>query len=156
MKVTSTCINHLFRKTLYQLFLSDTNMLITSSVQKIHGTITGAYNGNFLFNENAPATGDYTAAPFFVTLNPNTADLQKSNYWSEEYKLTDAAVGDALLVGLYKSTDKTSTLNVYDFGTKNITDVETTKAREQALMVLLLREQKLPSVKQPKGLNLQI
>ena len=91
-------------------------------------TITGAYNGNFLFNENAPATGDYTAAPFFVTLNPNTADLQKSNYWSEEYKLTDAAVGDALLVGLYKSTDKTSTLNVYDFGTKNITDVETTKA----------------------------
>lgn len=90
--------------------------------------ITGAYNGNFLFDENAPATGDYTAAPFFVTLNPNTADLQKSNYWSEEYKLTDAAVGDALLVGLYKSTDKTSTLNVYDFGTKNITDIETTKA----------------------------
>ncbi len=90
--------------------------------------VTGAYNGTFFFDENAPATGDYTAAPYFVTLNPNTADLQKYHYWGEENELTGAGVGDALLISTYNSTDKTSMLEAYDFGTQQVTNLKTTTA----------------------------
>ena len=90
--------------------------------------VTGAYNGTFFFDENAPATGDYTAAPYFVALNPNTADLQKYHYWGEENELTGAGVGDALLISTYNSTDKTSMLEAYDFGTQQVTNLKTTTA----------------------------
>ena len=90
--------------------------------------IAGAYNGKFIFDENAPETGAYASAPFFALLDKSTANVQKSGYWGAENKLNSAAVGDALLVSLYNSTDKTSTLNVYDFGTQNVTNVETTEA----------------------------
>lgn len=90
--------------------------------------IAGNYNGKFVFNEEAPATSTYSSAPYFTLLNKNTADSQKSYFWEEGNVLNYAAAGNALILCSTNSTNETSTLKAYDFGTQNVTDLTTTEA----------------------------